>query len=52
MSVENDVYTLRISEAFPEDEGQYKCVATNSAGTVSTSANLRVIGKILTTATL
>ncbi|GIY11090.1 titin, partial [Caerostris extrusa] len=43
MSVENDVYTLRISEAFPEDEGQYKCVATNSAGTASTSANLKVV---------
>ncbi|GFY64285.1 titin [Trichonephila inaurata madagascariensis] len=43
MSVENDVYTLRISEAFPEDEGTYKCVATNSAGTASTSANLRVV---------
>jgi titin len=43
MSVENDVYTLRISEAFPEDEGLYKCVATNSAGTASTSANLKVV---------
>lgn len=46
MSVENDVYTLKISEAFPEDEGIYKCVATNSAGTASTSANLKVVGKL------
>ncbi|XP_022235460.1 titin-like [Limulus polyphemus] len=43
MSVEKDVYSLRISEAFPEDKGVYKCVAANSAGTVSTSANLIVI---------
>lgn len=45
MSVENDTYTLRISEAFPEDEGEYKCVATNSAGTASTTAHLTVVGK-------
>lgn len=46
MTAENDVYTLRISEAFPEDEGLYKCVATNNAGTASTSANLRVVGEL------
>jgi len=38
-------YTLRISEAFPEDEGPYKCEVSNPAGSVSTSANLRVRGK-------
>lgn len=43
MSQENNLFTLKISEAFPEDEGVYKCVATNPAGTVSTSANLKVI---------
>ncbi|CAN8024063.1 unnamed protein product, partial [Ixodes persulcatus] len=43
MSQENNLFTLKISEAFPEDEGEYKCVATNPAGTVSTSANLKVI---------
>ncbi|XP_022243271.1 titin-like [Limulus polyphemus] len=42
MSVEKDIYTLRISEAFPEDEGIYKFVATNPNGTVTTSASLKV----------
>lgn len=45
MQKDGDVYTLRISEAFPEDEGVYKCIATNSAGDVSLSAELRVLGK-------
>lgn len=45
MQKDNDVYSLRISEAFPEDEGVYKCVAKNSAGEVITTANLRVLGK-------
>ncbi|KAE8746083.1 hypothetical protein FOCC_FOCC007207 [Frankliniella occidentalis] len=35
-------YTLKISEAFPEDEGEYKCEVKTPAGTVSTSAKLRV----------
>ncbi|XP_063986913.1 titin isoform X6 [Diachasmimorpha longicaudata] len=43
MLKEGDQCTLRISEAFPEDEGVYKCVAKNSAGDASTSANLRVL---------
>lgn len=43
MIKEGDIYTLRISEAFPEDEGVYKCVATNPAGTVTSQANLRVL---------
>lgn len=38
-----DLYTLKISEAFPEDEGVYKCVASNPAGTVTSQANLRVL---------
>lgn len=38
-----DTYTLKISEAFPEDEGVYKCVATNAAGVVKLTANLRVL---------
>ena len=44
MQKEVDLCTLRISEAFPEDEGVYKCIAKNSAGEVTTSANLRVLG--------
>lgn len=38
-----DNYTLKISEAFPEDEGTYKCVATNPAGSCNTSASLKVL---------
>lgn len=45
MQKDGDVYTLRISEAFPEDEGVYKCIATNSAGNVTLSAELRVLGE-------
>jgi titin len=43
MVKDGDNYTLKISEAFPEDEGVYKCVATNPAGTVTTQANLKVL---------
>ncbi|CAG2164046.1 unnamed protein product [Oppiella nova] len=39
MTEDGEYHTLRISEAFAEDEGMYKCVA----GKVSTSAKLRVI---------
>lgn len=43
MSRAADEYTLRISEAFPEDEGEYRCVAIGGAGArVTTSARLRV----------
>jgi len=45
MQKEGDFCTLRISEAFPEDEGIYKCIAKNPAGEITTSANLRVLGK-------
>lgn len=45
MQKDGDVYTLRISEAFPEDEGVYKCIATNPAGDVTLSAELRVLGE-------
>lgn len=43
MSKEGDFCTLRISEAFPEDEGLYKCVAENPAGSVTAQAKLRVL---------
>lgn len=42
MSRDADYYTLRISEAFPEDEGLYKCVLSNNIGETSTSASLKV----------
>lgn len=41
----NDIHVLRISEAFPEDEGLYRCVASNSNGQVQCDASLHVIGK-------
>jgi hypothetical protein len=34
--------TLKISEVQPEDEGEYSCRASNSAGTESTKASLTV----------
>lgn len=43
MVKDRDYYSLRISEAFPEDEGIYKCVLSNSAGEATTQANLVVM---------
>lgn len=43
MVKEGDYFILKISEAFPEDEGVYKCVATNPVGTIATQANLKVL---------
>ncbi|KAM3612052.1 uncharacterized protein V6R79_001862 [Siganus canaliculatus] len=41
-SVPEELCTLVITEAFPEDSGLFKCVALNSFGTVSCSALLDV----------
>lgn len=41
----SDTHVLRISEAFPEDEGVYKCVASSPSGQAQCSASLHVIGK-------
>ncbi|KAF3693571.1 Myotilin 57 kDa cytoskeletal protein [Channa argus] len=41
-SVPEELCTLVITEAFPEDSGLFKCVALNSFGTVSCSAVLEV----------
>ncbi|XP_031135963.2 palladin isoform X2 [Sander lucioperca] len=41
-SVPEELCTLVITEAFPEDSGLFKCVAINSFGTVSCSAILEV----------
>lgn len=43
MAKEGDVFSLRISEAFPEDEGTYKCVASNPGGQVTLSGTLSVL---------
>ncbi|XP_026832432.1 titin isoform X1 [Drosophila erecta] len=42
MSRQGEYYQLVISEAFPEDEGTYKCVAENKLGSIQTSAQLKV----------
>jgi len=42
MSRDGEYYSLRITEAFPEDEGPYKCELANSLGKITTNANLRV----------
>lgn len=38
-----DIVTLTIAEAFPEDEGVYKCQVSNPAGTAVTTASLKVL---------
>lgn len=43
MTKEREYFTLKISEAFPEDEGTYKCVLKNTAGESTTSAKLNVL---------
>lgn len=43
MNKEREYYSLKISEAFPEDEGVYKCVLKNTAGETTTSSTLSVI---------
>lgn len=40
-----DLVTLKISETSAEDEGEYKCTATNENGTATTTAELIVNGK-------
>lgn len=47
MQTDGNKHLLNILEAFPEDEGQYKCVVTNPAGKTSTSAHLKIIRKYL-----
>ncbi|EOA94941.1 Palladin, partial [Anas platyrhynchos] len=41
-SVPEEVCTLVITEAFPEDSGIFKCVAENEFGSVASSAHLSV----------
>jgi hypothetical protein len=42
----NNVHELFILEAFPEDEGEYKCVVTNPAGSTSSAAVLKIERKL------
>ena len=41
------VATLTIEEAFPEDEGRYECVATNTEGKATTRCQITIIRKCL-----
>lgn len=45
MSRDGDTNILRISEVFPEDEGEYKCVVSNPGGQVEVRAPLKVLGE-------
>ncbi len=42
-TINTNKHELTILEAFPEDEGQYKCLVTNPAGSTSSSAFLKII---------
>lgn len=45
MSQFEDSCQLEISRVYPEDQGEYSCVATNSGGTVSCAATLTLDGE-------
>jgi hypothetical protein len=42
MESNDTTHCLDILEAFPEDEGHYKCMVKNPAGSVSTTAYLKI----------
>ncbi|KAI1293738.1 Titin [Halotydeus destructor] len=44
ISSDGDVHSLQITEAFPEDEGNYRLELTTPAGGVRTQGQLKVIG--------
>ena len=43
MNAEGENFSLTISEAFSEDEGIYKCIASTSAATIISEANLEIL---------
>ncbi len=45
LKYKNGVANLSIGEVYPEDEGEYECVATNSVGKASTKCKLSIIRK-------
>lgn len=47
MSQFDDSCQLEISRVYPEDEGEYTCVASNNTGRVSCSATLTLDGEFL-----
>lgn len=42
LKYKNGSATLTINEVYPEDEGVYKCTATNSVGSTETTCNLTI----------
>lgn len=46
MTQYEDTYQLEIAEAYPEDEGIYTFVASNSVGQVSSTASLKLEGTV------
>uniref|UniRef100_A0AAZ1X568 Ig-like domain-containing protein n=1 Tax=Oreochromis aureus TaxID=47969 RepID=A0AAZ1X568_OREAU len=44
----DDSCQLEISRVYPEDDGEYTCMATNNGGTVSCSATLTLDGEFIT----
>lgn len=42
MESNDTTHCLNILEAFPEDEGHYKCTVKNPGGSVSTTAFLKI----------
>lgn len=45
---DRDIASLNILHVYPEDAGEYTCVAYNELGTVASSAYLKVDGKNIT----
>ncbi|XP_022101402.1 myosin light chain kinase, smooth muscle-like isoform X2 [Acanthaster planci] len=43
MTTEGTLVKLTITEAFPEDEGEYSCIASNTAGQDKTTSDLKII---------
>ncbi|CAG2123068.1 unnamed protein product, partial [Medioppia subpectinata] len=43
LKYKSGVASLNINEVFPEDEGDYECIATNSEGKESTKCKLTII---------
>uniref|UniRef100_A0AAY5KTQ4 Ig-like domain-containing protein n=1 Tax=Esox lucius TaxID=8010 RepID=A0AAY5KTQ4_ESOLU len=48
MSTFDDTFQLEITRVYPEDEGEYTCVARNQGGMVTCSAHLKLMGQIQT----
>ncbi|XP_038047057.1 myosin light chain kinase, smooth muscle-like isoform X3 [Patiria miniata] len=43
MTTEGTLVKLTITEAFPEDEGEYSCIASNTAGQDKTTSDLKIV---------